>query len=80
MEAILTWILRGILSYLVTKAGREAEDRLAQLKRDEELGKISDESSKAYVLARSREERRRLALSLLNRMPFDSEVSSRKPL
>lgn len=67
MTFILEWLAGWLLNYLLGKAISETKIKLDQLQLDKERGQINDENVAAYNEAKTREERRRDALLLLNR-------------
>lgn len=67
LETILSWLATFILNYLWSKAAKELVTHAEQVALDEKRGARDEANVAAYAQAKSREERARAALDLLNR-------------
>jgi hypothetical protein len=64
--AIATWLIERLWA----KASKDLQDAEEQMKEDKENAVTDKKNVDAYKLAKSREERRKRALDLLNRNHF----------
>ncbi len=67
LETALAWILKLILEWLLEKAVTQAKIAHDQIVLDKERNETNEANVKAYEGAKTREDRRRAALALLNR-------------
>lgn len=66
MNAILAWLVKAILDWLLNRTVKEGAALIAKAKLDAERGHIDDANLKKYDEASSRAERVKAALALLN--------------
>lgn len=69
LEGILGWLIEKLLSYVMARAARAAQDLSEQNKKDAEREKANEENVKRYEEAKNRADRIAAALALLNRTP-----------
>lgn len=67
IDGFLEFIATVILNYLWKKAAATAGQIAEQVKTDRERGEINEKNVQAYEAAKTRAERRRAALDLINR-------------
>lgn len=65
--SILEWIGVQVLNYLLAYFTKKVEQKVEDIKRDEERGEINEANTKAYEDANDRAARIKAALHLLNR-------------
>lgn len=67
VDSILAWFAQAILNYLLGRAIQSVVDYEAIQKQDAERGKINDANTKAYEDAKTRADKIKASIALLNR-------------